>query len=158
MKKYTIKKGNHYSGFRFVPHFGITMESYIVYFTESCLYEGNATDDTNKLAGWTYGWNPHYNSIRTGWKPVLGKILLSLYIYCKGERIIGDLCSVDINIPYHIILFKDHVQVLDVGTGSVINNVRFNFGFKPTWGYKLHPYFGGDNPAPHDVTIYLSRI
>lgn len=163
MKEYLIKKGNHYaSGLHFGVHFGLTEQKYKVRFSKECLYTPDWENDWNKLCGWSYGLH-HKNSIRAVWRPevidnqVTGKIELGLYLYENGIRVI---CSVTktVNVEEDFTLA---LKYYDYEFARLfVNEEGFGISvtFKPSWGYRLYPYIGGDNVAVQDTKIYLERL
>lgn len=158
--KYLIKKDTHYSihlpGFSFSNKFQFIR----VKFDSSCLYKFNNVDDgdVNKLIGYTFGLNPnpHKNSFRLGWNCQNGRISLFAYAYINSERIVKYLCDIDIdkwcNVIYYSFNGKMRVSVDDTVyyTGIDVNRL-------PGYGWKLYPYFGGNNKAPQTMLIEIQQ-
>lgn len=145
----------------------------------------DSEDDTNKLFGWSYGifpfrkqvtftgarnigdteifeWEPahHNNSVRVGWKPNRqgDYVSLCIYAYLNGERIISDSI---INIPYDeptTLKLKNNYTTGAISL-TLMKYVRTTINLfaciKPKFGYMLYPYFGGNAPAPHKITLTL---
>ena len=139
LKEYRIKKGKHYSGFRFRPFIRKSEMTVIVNFDESCRYLGNTiqmTEQINKLCG--FGSILHHrNSIRIGWRycPFNDHILLYTYEYKKGVRIIDKFDKVRIGQTKKLKLKSKRVYWL---------------------GCYRFPFFGGKAPAPNNLKINLS--
>lgn len=172
IKKFTIKKGNHYSTpphIRF--HFGITKLKFKFRFSKDCLYPINNTDDLdiNKLYGFSHAWH-HKNSLRLGWIPSptqTGRIELYKYCYNYGKRIPDYLpiavvdaeswyeASISIDEVFGLVTFiiSDPERNLTLAISSSMYRCP---QFK--WGYMLKPYFGGDHVAPHDMSISIQQI
>lgn len=138
LKTYTIKKGRHYSGFRFRPFIKCKDITVAVKFTDSCRYLGNTvqmSEQVNKLCG--FGAILHHrNSLRIGWRydPIADKVLLYTYEYKNKERTIQRFDEVRINQTKRIKIKSK----------------------KAYWfGKYLYPYFGGKAPAPHDMEIKI---
>ena len=55
MKTYTIRKGWHYSGFRFRLHTGIIDYIVTAKFHDNCWYKPQTPSGKNKLCGFTEG-------------------------------------------------------------------------------------------------------
>lgn len=167
-----IKKGTH-APFR-LPKLLFKPQAlrYKVEFTESCRYRFGTDDDAdvNKLFGiafitWGSFWFViknlfngkvkslhHYNSIRRGWRPDMlsGRIEMIDYRYVNGERIIQYSYSIDVNQKYSVSLKK----VADLW---LLDGVLYNA--PKTWlCYELHPYFGGNRTAPHDMEIKMKKL
>ena len=135
-KKYTIKKGDHYSGHRFKPFFRKRKQTVEVLFNESCKYHG--TEQVNKLFGFGSMF-VHKNSHRIGWRFNLASdsIELFTYKYVKKVRTIEHLRFVDINKKETIELKSDKAYYL---------------------GAHYFPYFGGTVTATHDVVISIKYL
>ena len=170
-----IIKRNTHAPFR-LPRILINPESlcYEVEFTESCRYRFGTKDDAdvNKLFGiafitsgsfWFVLKNlfngklkalHHYNSIRLGWRynSLSGRIELLEYCYTNGKRSVEYICAKNIGELHSFGLFN----FLDYDWS--FNGHSF-YEMPNTWlCYELHPYFGGNNPAPHDMEIKMKRI
>ena len=180
-----IKKGTH-APFR-LPKLLFNPQAlrYEVEFTESCRYRFGTDDDAdvNKLFGiafitWGSFWFViknlfkgklkalhHYNSIRWGWRydALSGRIELLEYSYSNGYR----------NIHHYKLLNIGDKVILSIEGSFDLWEFKFNgisysyddpiigtFHLTPiTWlCYELHPYFGGNNPAPHDMEIKMKRL
>lgn len=108
-------------------------------FDESAKYSttGEDGDDWNKLGGFSRGWH-HQNSVRIGWRwnDAMGKVELCTYRYINGTRKFEKLGYASIG-------------------ETEFFTVQIHDGKLPSWGYKLHPYFGGNEKAPHEIKIRL---
>jgi hypothetical protein len=113
--------------------------------------------DINKLYGVSDG-NTHHqqNSARFGWNWNGKEIQVHAYCYAGGVRSYQLLGTAEIGKTYqysikadssrYIFQFDDKVEYMNrVIKDSVLN------------GYSLYPYFGGDEPAPHAIRIYLKE-
>lgn len=125
-------------------------------FDPSCRYDLNGADqmDWNKLIG-VCGWRgPHHNSYRFAWRynQRIDLIELAAYVYSNGKRHIYPLGQVSIDLPmnYEIRQCKGIVQF--VINGNMPVQLR---GKIPYIGWKLGPYFGGNNPAPKQMKIEI---
>jgi len=163
---FLIKRNNHFSNQNLHKILNcLNFEkgiSYSVRFDDSCVYQlqEGEQDDINKLFGYSLGFDHHQNSARFGWFYKEGKIHLFSYVYDLGERKYDFLCKIELNKSYSlsIFAFRDYWE-FDVCSSERINSifqVRRKSRFRV--GYKLWPYFGGNNPAPHDIKIEMNRI
>jgi len=144
-------------------HFGATHMSGKFVVESSCKYDFTAiaacVNDTNKLVGFGYGLYPnahHKWSIRIGWRCVANdKLILSLYAYVNGKRVIVNLGTgrtFKFDTEYDFTITNDTVNKKAIVTiGTYIASIDFNYN--PSWGYVLKPYFGGDCTAPHDMYL-----
>lgn len=172
MSVYTIKKGNHYaSGLHFGVHFGITEQRYKVKFSKECIYTPDNENDWNKLCGWSYGLH-HNNSIRVCWRPQVvdgldfnnqesGRIELCTYVYENGIRKTSvSTMAIEVDKDFEFILKYDisSKSVYFFPVTDVWERVGLDYSTKPSWGYRLFPYIGGDNVAVEDTDIELERL
>ena len=167
-KKYLIKQGEHYpKGF----HLGITFRPSIIfeaYFDANCLYDLKGGDNygINKLYGFTATYYQHKQSARFGWRCLDGKnIQIVTYTYNQETDILGTVkpqelftCGiVDLEESY-LYAFKKESK----SSESFYHNAKqILVSGKPDWflfHYKLFPYFGGNQPAPHNMNIYIKNI
>jgi len=132
-------------------------------FTGSCLYDLKDEDqgDVNKLFGYSLGLH-HNNSLRFGWRANLKNATIEIvaYEYHNKVRSVTPICEVKLNEWY---TYDIHYN----GYGQVIYTVYENNGFqvksitnplqlqhKFNIGYTLGLYFGGNEKAPQDITLY----
>lgn len=164
----TIHKGKH----RAWPiSFGLLIDNIMerdVVFDSSAAYdlESDDNNDVNKLFGFGYLKGGHHkDSARFGWNynQQTGRIRIFAYCYINGTRAISQLCEVlpykkyRLNITiteaaYHFTVHDGFNNWHQVGTGFAIG-----FLHNKKWKYKLGCYFGGNNKAPHDITIKITR-
>lgn len=172
LKRYEIKKGKHRSGL----HFGLRLFrvcggqlKFRISNTSAYTLERNQ-GQINKIGGWSLGLNHHKNSIRIGWESLnkysyqyLQSYMGYIYYYNRGERK---------QIRFETPLYYDKDYTVDMyfnrhGTVSVylfdqgmniVESVDFPFRYPfHLFTYPLFPYFGGKEPAPHDIVIYLKK-
>lgn len=160
MRNYLIKKGKH----RACP---ITLGLYYnkksisrkVIFDKSCAYllEGEDQEDINKLFGIGYFPSHHQESARFGWRynPTTDKIELLAYCYRNKERIIQSLAELSFGQEYNLKLEVNegtYSFFIEEGlTGLVPKNHNKKLAFP------LGPYFGGNQTAPHNITIKINK-
>lgn len=91
--------------------------------------------DWNKLCGFSRG-NHLDNSVRLAWRwnPIIEAVEVAEYSHINGLVEYKNLGRVELNVEY--------VFLLTLYKGEYSN-----------WGYKLFPYFGGDEVAPHDIDV-----
>ena len=171
MKEYIIKKGKHRAnGF----NFGIIFKKSIRFrckFDESCLYDLGNTDnfDINKLYGFSTTYFHQKQSGRVGWRCIDKKnIQLLSYSYNDSNRSLEDselLGEVKPNELFEckITDYEDHYLYekkkkkngrFQITSHAIDKKQKDWFLFH----YILFPYFGGNNPAIHDMKIYLKKI
>ena len=153
---YKIKEGRHRSNTAYCT----TRSNYISFeaiFDESARYTSlNPINqyDINKLYGLSDCGTSHTkNSIRFGWRWLNDSLEILWYKREDGEFSFGNITTVDLNTSYHYtITFTKDSYILSVDGIEVIVN-RKCFGDHKR--YYLYPYFGGDETAPHDITVRI---
>jgi hypothetical protein len=129
-------------------------------FDNSAIYQtvdpGNQYD-INKLWGFSEGFNHQYNSARIGWSWNDGALRLYAYAYVNGVRHSQEISAVDIGADISCsIKIAGNSYIFTVNTASVI--LPRALSTSQASGYQLYPYFGGDETAPHLVTILLRTL
>jgi hypothetical protein len=157
---YTIKKGSHYSDKntarkRTTAH--IRLE---VTFDSSAIYTSakpNNQADINKLYGLSdCNTSHHTNSARFGWRWHGNTLEILAYTYLKGEWAYKLLGTAPIGVPVPLELRKEDGEYVFVMYGQEVRMPRTCNGAAA--GYQLYPYFGGDETAPHDITIAIREL
>lgn len=158
---YTIQQGEHSSGI----HYGTLQKGKIKFeckFNETAIYDLKNSNqlDINKLYGFSDCNDQHHeNSVRFGWRwdLITKKILIYAYYYNNGNRFYDELGSVNPNEThnYEIQLHdKNYLFIFDGKELYVNRTNNCNIGIY----YRLYPYFGGDELAPHTIQIYIKEI
>lgn len=158
--RYTILKGQHFSGHSTFKIFNKNKMAFKVKFDSSAIYQTLDVDnqyDVNKLYGFSEGNDHHKNSARIGWAWNLNALRLYAYVYVNGERKIKEITNVAIGpeIVCEILILKSEYSFTINKTTVAV--VRFISG-PAIAGYCLYPYFGGNETAPHDTFIDIIDI
>ena len=157
-RTFTIQAGNHscdQSSYKSVS--GTTM-SFVAKFDASCIY--TSIDPVNqwdiiKLWGFNEGLFSTSNSARVGWNWRDGALRLRPYTHIKGiasmdppEVIvpIGAEIPCSITVQPNNYIFNINGTIISMPRG--LSTTKFS-------GYQLYPYFGGDEVAPHLITIQI---
>lgn len=156
---YVIPKGEHRSqgGFSFVSgtkfRFKAAFDSSAVYQTAQPIHQA----DVNKLYGFSDCYSQHHsNSARFGWRWLGGKLEIMAYCYQNGERQSEVMGSVALNKSYEYeIEIREDAYVFRLN-GVEKKMLRGCSG--RVFGYKLYPYFGGQEVAPHDISIKIQDL
>jgi hypothetical protein len=131
-----------------------------VTFTNSCAYSLPPEDqeDTNKLFGFSNGMH-HNNSARFGWYYLNNKIQLLAYFYNNKQRNSTHITSLELNKPYQLCLIahKDYYEFVVESDYAVVALIEVPKTTKNKLGYKLWPYFGGNNTSPQDIYIHMTH-
>lgn len=158
--KYVIAKGGHYcTGNALVPLETAELK-FTVRFDSSAIYQ--TTDphnqhDINKLYGFSDNGGQHHQfSARFGWRWSDGALRLFAYTYNNGNRdekemglvVIGKeiFCSIRATGESYTFTLNNKVETLPRLSAT-----------PRAKGYRLYPYFGGSEPAPHEVRIWIKE-
>ncbi len=131
---------------------------FTVMFDHSAIYQTvdpENQEDINKLFGFSDNDQHHQQfSARFGWRWSEGALRLFAYVYNNGELQTQEIrgfplnqeinCSIKINADTYT--FAAGESVVQMPRGSSTSMAK---------GYQLYPYFGGDEPAPHEVRIWI---
>ena len=127
--------------------------------TESCKYQTLNFDnqwDVNKIFGFSDGDGHKNNSARIGWRYVKNELKLMAYTRYNGDFYFKNICVVEPGVYYECRInclpdkyeFIVHNDTVYMDRYWIYSNRR----------YFLWPYFGGDEVAPHDITIKVKLL
>jgi len=157
---YIIEEGKHSSTSQVTLVSGSSMVFEAV-FDASAVYETvdpSNQADINKLMGFSDCTSHHHsNSARFGWRWYDDTLQIHAYTYANGTRSHELLGSVDIDAieRYSIEIDRDRYLFTFDGTTTEMDRGCTGSG---TIKYQLYPYFGGDETAPHDITIVVEEL
>ncbi|GAB3814039.1 hypothetical protein [Pontibacter rugosus] len=157
---YTISKGSHYSdnnGYKKLStsslKFEATFDSTAVYKTIAANNQG----DINKLYGLSdCNTSHHTNSARFGWRWYNNRLEILAYTYLNKKWQYKLLDAVPIGKPAVCEIKMEDSQYRFIMNGKEVVMPRACSGAGA--GYQLYPYFGGDEVAPHAITIKIKEI
>lgn len=155
---YTIPAGQNYCiGNDYQPD-SFRILRFQAIFDSSCIY--TSADpinqyDINKLLGFADSATFHHrNSARFGWNWEGGAMHIHAYCYRSGLRESQELGTVSLNAPHDFSIEVRPLQYIFTLNGR--ETIMQRSAPEPVaLGYKLLPYFGGDEPAPHEVRIQI---
>jgi hypothetical protein len=159
---YTIQKDGHYADNRDGIEVKTQKMDFSVIFDSSAIYTTKDPVnqyDINKLYGLSDCNSQHHqNSARMGWRWVNNKLEIHGYAYknssptAKSELItaipLGQKVNMSIEMLDSTYLFRVNDKFVELSRGC--NGIGE--------GYKLYPYFGGDENAPHDIIIKVKDL
>jgi len=157
---FTIRQGQHYCDQNSVKSVRTAEMKFMVKFDNSAIYQTVIPEnqyDINKLWGFTEGINNQYNSARIGWSWNNDTLRLYGYVYANGVRHYQEITTVTIgaDITCSIKLAGDTYLF-------TVNGVSVSLPRGPSAtqasGYQQYPYFGGDETAPHLITIMIRSL
>jgi len=157
---FTIRQGQHYCDQNSLKSVRTSEMKFMAKFDNSAIYQTVIPEnqyDINKLWGFSEGINNQYNSARIGWSWNNDALRLYGYVYAKGVRHMQEitLVSIGTDITCSIKLAGD--MYLFTVNGVSISLPR---GLSTTQasGYQQYPYFGGNETAPHLITIMIKPL
>ena len=153
--RFLIRKGNHYCDQNTVKSISTSEMKFTAKFNQSAIYttiDPVNQYDINKLWGFSEGLNHQYNSARIGWSYNNSALRLYGYVYSKGVRYSQEIAAVNLDTEILCSIKLSGSSYLISANGVTVILPR---GLSTTRasGYQLYPYFGGDETAPHDITI-----
>jgi hypothetical protein len=159
--QYHIPQGEHYSDQSgFVP-VAYKEQKFLVRFDSTAIYQ--TIDpvnqyDINKLYGFSDNGKQHHEfSARIGWRWSDGALRLFGYIYNNTVVSYEEITTVSIGVQHTCsIRVAGNSYVFSVNN-KTITMPRESAGDTAT-GYKLYPYFGGDETAPHAINIRIKEL
>lgn len=155
---YTIKKGSHSCDKNDFISLELSELKFTVRFDQSAVYQtaepGNQLD-VNKLYGFADNGSQHHEfSARFGWRWSENALRLFAYVYNNGAMDFQEITSITTDKEYECsITISPDTYTFRVN-GKTVIMPRASTTPKAK-GYRLYPYFGGDEPAPHDIRIWI---
>ena len=157
---YLIRRGQHYSDLRPFKTVNVTTMNFLAKFDQSAIYQTLNADnqyDINKLWGFSEGLNNQYNSSRIGWGYSNEAIRLYGYVYSRGVRYYQEITTVlpqqEINCSIRI---AGSTYILSANGASV--TLPRGTTASTAKGLQQYPYFGGDEVAPHNISIFIKPL
>ena len=158
--QYNIATGDHYCDKSSVTPVTLSAMLFKVQFDSSAIY--TSVDpvnqyDINKLYGFTEGQDPHVNSARIGWAFNDGKLRLYAYAYNNQQRLSQEIGTVNIGETINCAIKLDSLNYIFNVNEKQVKLSRAQAGVTAN-GYRLFPYFGGDEVAPHPIRIMIKDM
>jgi hypothetical protein len=155
-RTYTIKEGKHRSTYSYKTTrdtsftWSIIFDSSAIYITQDSLNQY----DINKLIGWSDCGEDHMDySMRFGWRWLNDSLEIHWFKHTNGHFSFAKICSISLCEPHEYYLEFDGENYHLCVDGNCVNVERTcPYEYKK---YKLYPYFGGQETAPHDIKIRI---
>ncbi len=159
--KYTILAGQQYCDkTSFVP-FKSQQLAFLVKFDSSAIYQTTLKsnqEDINKLYGFSDNNAQHHDySARFGWRWSNNALRLFGYTYNRGSMTSRELGTVEIGTVSNCLIKVERNRYLFILNGTETSMPRESTTTMAE-GYKLFPYFGGDEFAPHAISIWIKEL
>jgi hypothetical protein len=157
---YRIAKGQHYSDHSLFVKTEYSELRFLVQFDSSAFYTtvipGNQYD-INKLYGFSDNDSYHHEfSARIGWRWSDNALRLFGYIYNNSIVSYQELGIISIGPEHDCSIKIEGNQYIFSVDGHTTAMPRTSPGTTAK-GYKLFPYFGGDETAPHEIHIWIKE-
>jgi hypothetical protein len=158
--EYEIPKGEHSTKQNTYKETEYSELRFLVKFDNSAVYTTINADnqlDVNKLYGFSDNNGKHHEfSARIGWRWSDGALRLFGYVYNNGVFDFKQIAAVSIGAEHECSIKVAGDQYIFSVDGHSIAMPRASTGLTAI-GYKLFPYFGGDETAPHDIRIWIKE-
>ena len=157
-KTFTIREGKHRST-NALNYSKDTVFGWDIEFDSSAIYK--TVDslnqlDINKLIGWSDCSTSHMeNSIRFGWRWLNDSLEIHWFKHEHGKF--------SFDLIKRVSICEEHYYEMTITTWDYKLSVDGTYVHIPKncpdryRRYQLYPYFGGDEPAPHKITIKIKR-
>ncbi len=157
-KTYTIRAGQHYCEGNNYRNISTPAQKFTVRFDSSAIYltaDPQNQSDINKLFGFSDNNAAHHQySARFGWRWSNHALRLFAYVYNDGVVSSQEITTVSLNTDIHCTIKVSGNKYVFMVNDSIFEMPRKAETDKAV-GYQLYPYFGGDETAPHDITIRI---
>lgn len=158
--KYTIRLGQNSCDGNYMAMTSYAELKFIAKFDSTAIYSTvNPYNqlDINKLYGFSDNNSTHQQfSARFGWRWSDKALRLFGYVYNNGIRDSKELGTVSIGAENNCSIKVSGKSYIFSLNGKVDSLPRASTAIKAN-GYKLYPYFGGDEPAPNNIYIWIKE-
>jgi hypothetical protein len=157
--KYIIPKDEHFCIQNTPTKVAEDSLAFELFFDSTAKYKtvDNANQaDINKLFGFSDCSSLHQvNSARFGWRYYKNNLELLAYCYDNKTRAFKSIGIIDTYKKHTCaIVAKGHQYIFYLNHFPVVTMPR---GCTEGLQYRLFPYFGGDEAAPHDINIWIKK-
>jgi hypothetical protein len=156
MRKFSIKKGQHFSKPRIwqLTRFDSVVAEAM--FTSKSAYDCNDMHQWNKLCGISYSLDPSYNSAMIAWRYKDGLFELTPYLNFKGRWHVPEQSyKLGVNTPVKMsITVCNGVSYFTIGEEAWIEDAPDKHWFKT----RRQPYFGGKFTPDNDIELYFDYL
>jgi len=160
-RSYVIPEGAHSSGSYF-NHPTNSRIDFDFMLDESAVYTSEIPEnqhDVNKIYGFSdFGVRHQKYSIRLGWRYLNNELELCWLRHEEGRHTAATIRTIEPNVAYNATIdIKTfyYIITIDGDTTMVRRRPEGNWGLIKR--YYLYPYFGGNEYAPHDITIKIKE-
>jgi hypothetical protein len=159
-KSYLIKEGNHSS----VVAANMVVDnqlSFLARFDSSAIYTTRKPENqasVNKLLGFSDCSSHHHeNSARFGWRWYKNNLEIFAYVYANGKRKFKKIGNAQIGKTHQYTLKNTEDAYVFLFRGQRLV-MKKQCRTTKNYRFKLFPYFGGPEPAPHKIKIDIMEV
>jgi hypothetical protein len=158
---YKIRQGEQFCDKSGIKSIETSEMKFVVKFDSSAIYQTiNPANqyDINKLFGFSDNNATHHLfSARIGWRWSDNALRLFGYVYNNGIQENKEIVAVTIGQEISCSIKCNTTNYTITANGNTITMPRLSTT-PLAKGYQLYPYFGGDELAPHDITILIKEL
>lgn len=159
--QYNIPKGNQYCDKNYFVPVKFNRLAFKVKFDSSAIYTSGKAEnqnDINKLFGFSDNNATHHEySARFGWRWSDNALRLFAYDYNNSVMSFKELGTVSIGKENDCSITVSGSKYIFTLNGAETEMPRASTTPEAE-GYQLYPYFGGDETAPHDISIWIEEL
>jgi hypothetical protein len=156
--KYTIRQGQQFCDQSSLVAVSYSELKFTVKFDNSAIYQTTDPanqEDINKLYGFSDNNSAHQDfSARFGWNWARDSLRLYAYVYNNAIRESQEIASIVPGSEYNCSIKVADTLYVFMLNEKAVSMKRASTTLK-SQGYKLYPYFGGNETAPHDIFIWI---
>lgn len=160
-RPYIIATGEQYCDKNKFTPIETTRLAYRVKFDSSAIYQSSSAGnqyDINKLFGFSDNKAPHHQySARFGWRWSDQALHIFAYTYNAGTRAFKEIGTVSVGVENNYEILVDGDEYIFSLNDKKVSMERASTT-PAAKGYRLFPYFGGDEKAPHEIVIWMKEI
>ncbi|HEX8038989.1 MAG TPA: hypothetical protein VF490_07545 [Chryseosolibacter sp.] len=161
-RDFVIRAGEHYASPRLYETFNSGRLRFKATFDESAKYEfsdSSLQTSKNKLMGFSDCSSLHHeNSARFAWQWLHNRIEIFAYCYVDSMRVEQFIAPVNLNEENLFEIEASGGEYVFYLNGERKVSVARTSTCSEGVNYMLYPYFGGTEPAPHDVNIKIEMV
>ncbi len=159
--EYLIKQGQQYCDKNPFQQVSVSELKFTVKFDSSAIYQtidpANQVD-INKLYGFSdNNADHHLFSARFGWRWKNNELQIFAYIYNTGIMSFQQIGVANIGLENNCSIKVSGNSYIFSMNGYSVTMPRASTT-STGLGYKLYPYFGGNEMAPHDIRIWIKEL
>ena len=160
-RTYTIPEGTHSSG-NYFNHPTNSKINFDFILDESATYTTEIPEnqyDVNKIYGFSdFGARHQKYSIRLGWRYINNEIELCWLRHEDSRHSSSTIRTIEPDIIYNATIdIKTFYYIITVDGDTTMVRRRPEGNWGLVRRYYLYPYFGGNEYAPHDITVKIKE-